>query len=72
MSRIESLLLFVCKIYFVYLIVMSKATTIKEAIRRFEERTKQNGSEAKVVELQFQWPPIEKMDSALGSLTNCE
>ncbi|XP_054741087.1 dynein axonemal light chain 1 [Anastrepha obliqua] len=51
---------------------MSKATTIKEALKRWEEREQQSAVEAKVIELQFQWPPIEKMDNTLSTLVNCE
>lgn len=32
-----------------------KATTIKEAIKRFEERYKCNATEANEVHLEFQW-----------------
>ncbi|XP_041974022.1 dynein axonemal light chain 1-like [Aricia agestis] len=49
-----------------------KPTTCKEAIARWERETGQTAAEATVVELQFQWPPIEKMDGALSSLTACE
>ncbi|XP_013114457.1 dynein axonemal light chain 1 [Stomoxys calcitrans] len=51
---------------------MSKATTIKEALKRWEDREHQNATQATVIELQFQWPPIEKMDATLGTLVNCE
>ncbi|XP_037943649.1 dynein light chain 1, axonemal-like [Teleopsis dalmanni] len=51
---------------------MSKATTIKEAVKRWEERERQNATEASAVDLQFQWPPVEKMDNTLGTLVNCE
>lgn len=51
---------------------MSKATTIKEALKRWEDREQQNSLDAKAIDLQFQWPPIEKMDSTLGTLVNCE
>lgn len=51
---------------------MAKATTIKEALKRWEDKTKENAMEAKAIELQFQWPPIEKMDNTLSTLVNCE
>lgn len=51
---------------------MSKPTTIKEALKRWEEKHKENPSQAKVIELQFQWLPIEKMDNTLSTLINCE
>lgn len=49
-----------------------KATTIKEALKRFEERYKINAMEATEIHLEFQWPPIEKMDPQLGTLVKCE
>lgn len=52
---------------------MSKPTTIKEAIKKWEEKHPgQNISEATEVALQFQFPPIEKMDNSLSILTNCQ
>lgn len=51
---------------------MAKATTIKEALKRWEDQKKENSADATVIELQFQWPPIEKMDNALSALVNCE
>ncbi|XP_038072780.1 dynein light chain 1, axonemal-like [Patiria miniata] len=57
---------------------MSKGTTIKDALARWAEKEKQEQgcevkvSEAKVVKLYFQIPPIEKMDASLSTLTSCE
>ncbi|XP_032682021.1 dynein light chain 1, axonemal-like isoform X2 [Odontomachus brunneus] len=51
---------------------MAKATTCREAIQRWEERTGLVASEQKEIILSFQWPPIEKMDSSLATLTNVE
>nr|KAF6391799.1 dynein axonemal light chain 1 [Pipistrellus kuhlii] len=51
---------------------MAKATTIKEALARWEEKTSQKPSEAKEVKLYAQIPPIEKMDASLSMLANCE
>lgn len=51
---------------------MSKATTVKEALKRWEEREQQSAVQSSAIELQFQWPPIEKMDNTLGTLVNCE
>lgn len=51
---------------------MAKATTIKEALKRWEEKTKESAVEATTIELQFQWLPIEKMDNTLSTLVNCE
>lgn len=50
---------------------MAKATTIKEALSKWEERSKQDSTKAMDIGLQFQWPPIEKMDGTLGSLAEC-
>lgn len=50
----------------------NKATTIKEAIKRWEEHHPgENISEAEEVGFQFQWPPIEKMDNSLSVLAKC-
>ncbi|KAK4883839.1 hypothetical protein RN001_000110 [Aquatica leii] len=50
---------------------MARATTIKDAIKRWEEKHPgEDITKAEDVGFQFQWPPIEKMDSALGTLTN--
>ncbi|XP_057222281.1 dynein axonemal light chain 1 isoform X2 [Malurus melanocephalus] len=51
---------------------MAKATTIKEALARWEEKSGQKASEAKEVKLYGQIPPVEKMDAALSALVNCE
>lgn len=51
---------------------MAKATTIKEALKRLEDQTKQNPVDIKEISLQFQWPPIEKMDATLSTLVKCE
>ncbi|NXM39916.1 DNAL1 protein, partial [Gymnorhina tibicen] len=50
----------------------AKATTIKEALARWEEKSGQKASEAKEVKLYGQIPPVEKMDGALSALVNCE
>ncbi|XP_050665464.1 dynein axonemal light chain 1-like [Leptidea sinapis] len=49
-----------------------KPTTCKDAIIRWEKKHEQSAAEAKVIELQFQWPPIEKMDGVLSTLVECE
>jgi dynein light chain 1 len=51
---------------------MSKPTTIKDAFKRWEEENQAVIVEAKDVQLQFQWPPIEKMDATLSTLVECE
>lgn len=50
----------------------AKPTTIKEAIKKWEEKTGQNAAEAIEVSLIFQWPPIEKMDNNLSNLVACQ
>lgn len=52
----------------------SKPTTCKDAIKHWEDENGGPDSAAKATEvsLNFQWPPIEKMDAALAVLVNCE
>ncbi|XP_015371007.1 PREDICTED: dynein light chain 1, axonemal-like [Diuraphis noxia] len=50
----------------------AKATTIKDALNKWQEKNKTPLAEALYVGLQFQWPPIEKMDANLAVLKNCE
>lgn len=51
---------------------MAKATTVKDALKRWEDQTKKNLTEVSEIALQFQWPPIEKLDNTLSTLVNCE
>lgn len=51
---------------------MAKATTIKEALEKWAEKTGEKASEATAVKLYCQVPPIEKMDASLSNLVNCE
>ncbi|XP_052766046.1 dynein axonemal light chain 1-like [Mya arenaria] len=51
---------------------MAKATSIKEAITKFEEHEKCKATESKKVLLYGQIPPLEKMDASLSTLINCE
>ncbi|XP_067894499.1 dynein axonemal light chain 1 [Heterodontus francisci] len=51
---------------------MAKATTIKEALAKWEERSGEKAAEAVEVKLYAQVPPIEKMDASLSTLSNCE
>ena len=46
-------------------------TSCKEAIKKFEERTGENASEAQLVKLIAQIPPIDRMDDSLNQLENC-
>ncbi|CAG9136138.1 Dynein light chain 1-axonemal [Plutella xylostella] len=50
----------------------TKATTIKEAIKKWEDKTGLQAATATDVSLIFQFPPIEKMDNTLSCLANCE
>ncbi|XP_076231101.1 dynein axonemal light chain 1 [Calliopsis andreniformis] len=52
-------------------VFLTKATTCKEAIQRWEEKNGLNASEEKEIILSFQWPPIERMDNSLAALTAC-
>nr|CAD7442775.1 unnamed protein product [Timema bartmani] len=58
--------------FFMNIFSRAKPTTIKDALKRWEEKHKTNAAEATEVIISFQWPPIEKMDSSLGVLTKCE
>ncbi|XP_026467121.1 dynein light chain 1, axonemal-like [Ctenocephalides felis] len=50
-----------------------RPTSIKEALKRWEEKHPDIPiGEALDVQLQFQWPPIEKMDNSLNVLVKCE
>ncbi|KAL8619746.1 Dynein light chain 1, axonemal [Nucella lapillus] len=51
---------------------MSKGTTIKEGLAKFEEKEGKKASECKEVKLFAQIPPIEKMDASLSTLACCE
>ncbi|KAK7476250.1 hypothetical protein BaRGS_00032526 [Batillaria attramentaria] len=50
---------------------MSKGTTIKEALAKFEEKVGKKASECTEVKLCAQLPPIEKMDASLSTLVCC-
>ncbi|KAJ2946554.1 hypothetical protein O0L34_g12608 [Tuta absoluta] len=49
-----------------------RPTTCKEAIIAWEKEKGLIASEAEEIELQFRWPPIEKMDATLSTLTACK
>lgn len=51
---------------------MSKGTTIKEALAKFEEKEGKKASECTYVKLIGQYPPMEKMDASLSTLACCE
>ncbi|XP_012724086.1 dynein light chain 1, axonemal [Fundulus heteroclitus] len=51
---------------------MAKTATVKEALSKWEEKTKEKASEAKEIKLYGQIPPIEKMDPSLATLSCCE
>ncbi|XP_060597135.1 dynein axonemal light chain 1-like [Ruditapes philippinarum] len=72
MTKIEDTVCPAVKCCYNKLSTMAKATTIKEAITRFEEKEKCKAGESKAVMLYGQIPPIEKMDASLSTLNNCE
>eukprot|EP00193_Tetraselmis_chui_P021751 CAMPEP_0177794678 /NCGR_PEP_ID=MMETSP0491_2-20121128/25780_1 /TAXON_ID=63592 /ORGANISM="Tetraselmis chuii, Strain PLY429" /LENGTH=175 /DNA_ID=CAMNT_0019317363 /DNA_START=406 /DNA_END=929 /DNA_ORIENTATION=+ len=51
---------------------MAKPTTVKEAIKMFEEKNGVVAAEAEKVELYGIYPPIEKMDATLSTLKACK
>lgn len=51
---------------------MSKGTTIKEALAKWEEKNGCKASEAVQIKIYAQIPFIEKMDASLSTLANCE
>ena len=51
---------------------MSKGTSCRDAIKKWEEKTGQVAAEAKEVLLICQIPMIDKMDDSLNQLENCE
>jgi len=50
----------------------AKATTIRDALQKWEEKNAQKAAEATEVKLYGQIPPIERMDASLSTLTACE
>ncbi|XP_033734966.1 dynein light chain 1, axonemal-like [Pecten maximus] len=50
----------------------SKGTTIKEALSKWEERKGEKASGGVHLELFGQYPPVEKMDASLSTLSCCE
>ncbi|XP_077422968.1 dynein axonemal light chain 1 isoform X1 [Vanacampus margaritifer] len=57
---------------YIWTVKGGKATTIKEALTRWEEKTGEKCGEATVVKLYGQIPPIEKLDNTLNKIPNCE
>jgi dynein light chain 1 len=52
---------------------MKSFTSFAKALQNWEEKNGASPSDAKVIKLNFEIPPIEKMDPALiGTLVNCE
>lgn len=51
---------------------MSKGTSIKDAIKSWEEKTSQVSTEAKVIKLTMVQPLIVKMDASLSTLVMAE
>lgn len=52
--------------------VVIMPTTIKAALRKWEEATGKKAGEAKEIKLIGVYPPIEKMDGPFHLLINCE
>lgn len=50
---------------------MAKGTSIKQALQLWEKENEKSSIDATDIQLQFQWPPIEKMDNTLSTLVNC-
>ena len=50
---------------------MAKATTIKEALQKFEEKEGKKASECETVKLCAMQPFIEKMDASISTLGCC-
>ncbi|KAK0066137.1 dynein light chain 1 axonemal [Biomphalaria pfeifferi] len=51
---------------------MSKGTSIKDALKQFEDEIKEKAKDAKIVKLIGKIPFIEKMDASLSQLEACE
>ncbi|KAB7507011.1 Dynein light chain 1, axonemal [Armadillidium nasatum] len=51
---------------------MKESTSVREAIRQWEEEFGQKAHEAKEVKLIGLYPPIDKTDPSLQTLINCE
>lgn len=50
---------------------MAKASTIRDAVTKWEDKYGEKASETEAILLYGQVPPIEKMDAYLSTLTNC-
>jgi len=50
---------------------MSKGTSIKEALGKWEEKHGKKASESEEIKLCALLPPIEKMDASLSTIPNC-
>ena len=51
---------------------MDKTTSIKEALKKWQEANGIDPTEATDIQMQFRWPPIWKMDNTLSTLVNCQ
>ncbi|KAG8183305.1 hypothetical protein JTE90_026005 [Oedothorax gibbosus] len=51
---------------------MGKGIAIKDAIKKWSEKTGENPAEATVIKLNGWIPPVDKLDASLATLTNCE
>ncbi|KAG9396807.1 Leucine Rich repeats (2 copies) [Carpediemonas membranifera] len=46
--------------------------SIKDALKKFEQKSQEKAAEATHIKLWFQDPPIERLDAALKQCVNCE
>ncbi|KAF8765015.1 Dynein light chain 1 like protein [Argiope bruennichi] len=51
---------------------MGKGIALKDALKKWSEKTGENAAEATVVKLNGWIPSIDKLDVSLATLTNCE
>lgn len=51
---------------------MGKGIALKDALKKYSEKTGENPAELTVVKLNGWLPPIDKLDPSLGNLANCE
>merc|ERR1711970_1346631 len=47
-------------------------TSIKDGLAKWKAKNEQDPAEAEVIDLSFQMPPCDKMDTALLVLVNCK
>lgn len=72
MVHVEKKVVYYFKFYAYIFTDMSKGTTIKDALASWEKKNEQKASESTEIKLYAQYPPIEKMDASLSTLSCCE